>query len=131
MAYEVAGYALRITLVAGGDLSTKQYYFVKINSSGEAVICSGATDRPIGVLQNNPESGEEAAIVVVGGTKVVSSASIDEGALIGTSAAGKADAKLPGTDTTEYAVGTVILSAGADDEILTAVVNCASPARAA
>jgi hypothetical protein len=131
MAYEVAGYALRITLVAGGDLSTKQYHFVKINSSGEAVICSGATDRPIGVLQNNPESGEEAAIVVVGGTKVVSSASIDEGVLIGTSAAGKADAKSPGVDTTEYAVGTVILSAGADDEILTAVVNCASPARAA
>ena len=131
MAYEVAGYALRITLVAGADLSTKQYFFVKINSSGEAVLCSAATDKPIGVLQNNPASGEEAAIVVVGGTKVVSSASIDEGSLIGTSAAGKADAKTPGTDTTEFVVGTVIAAAGADLEILTAVVNCASPARAA
>lgn len=131
MAYEVAGYALRITLPAGADLSTKQYYFVKVNSSGQAVLCAAATDRPIGVLQNTPESGEEAAIVVVGGTKVVSSASIDEGALIGTASTGKADAKVPGTDTTEYAVGTVILAAGADNEILTAVVNCANPHRAA
>jgi hypothetical protein len=131
MAYEVAGYALRITLVAGADLSAKQYFFVKLNSSGEAVLCSGATDKPIGVLQNNPASGEEAAIVVIGGTKLVSSASIDEGTLIGTSAAGKADAKTPGTDTTEFVVGTVIAAAGADLEILTAVVNCASPARAA
>jgi hypothetical protein len=131
MAYEVAGYALRITLPAGGDLSTKQYHFVKVNTSGEAVICAAATDRPIGVLQNNPTAGQEASIVVVGGTKVVSSASIDEGALIGTASTGKADAKTPGTDTTEYAVGTVILAAGADNEILTAVVNCANPHRAA
>jgi hypothetical protein len=131
MAYEIAGYALRITLPAGEDLSAKQYYFVKVNTSGQAVLCAAATDRPIGVLQNDPASGEEAAIVVVGGTKVVSSASIDEGALIGTNNAGKADGKTPGTDTTEYAVGTVILAAGADNEILTAVVNCANPHRAA
>lgn len=131
MAYEVAGYALRITLPAGADLSAKQYYFVKVNTSGQAVLCSGATDKPIGVLQNTPTSGQEAAIVVVGGTKVVSSASIDEGALIGTNADGKADAKTPGSDTTEYVVGSVILAAGADNEILTAVVNCANPHRAA
>lgn len=131
MAYEVAGYALRITLVAGADLSTKQFFFVKINSSGLAVLCANATDKPIGVLQNNPESGEEAAIVVVGGTKLVASAALDEGDLIGTSAAGKADAKTPGVDTTEFVVGTVIAPAGADLEVLTAVVNCASPARAA
>jgi hypothetical protein len=131
MAYEIAGYAVRITLPAGADLSTKQYFFVKVNTSGQAVLCAAATDRPIGVLQNTPESGEEASVLVVGGTKVVASASIDEGSLIGTASTGKADAKTPGTDTTEYAVGTVILAAGADNEILTAVINCAAPARAA
>lgn len=131
MAYEVAGYALRITLPAGADLSAKQYFFVKVNTSGQAVLCSGLTDKPIGVLQNTPKSGEEAAIVVVGGTKVVASASLDEGTLIGTTAAGKAGAKTPGSDITNYVVGTVILAAGADNEILTAVVNCANPHRAA
>ncbi|NBR70501.1 MAG: hypothetical protein EBT75_00130 [Proteobacteria bacterium] len=102
-----------------------------MNSSGQAVLCSAATDRPIGVLQNTPESGEEASVLVVGGTKVVASASLDEGTLIGTTSAGKAGAKVPGTDTTNYAVGTVIFAAGADLELLTAVVNCAAPARAA
>lgn len=131
MAYEIAGYAVRITLPAGADLSAKQYYFVKVNTSGEAVLCSAATDRPIGVLQNSPRSGEEASVLVVGGTKIVASASLDEGTLIGTTSAGKAGAKVPGTDTTNYAVGTVILASGADLELLTAVVNCANPHRAA
>jgi len=130
MAYEIANYAVRITLEAGEDLSTKQYRFVKI-SAGKAVACDNATDAPIGVLQNDPASGEEASIVVVGGTKIVSSASIAAGIKIGTNNAGKADAKVAGTDTTEYTVGVCILAAGADNEILTAVVNCASPNRAA
>jgi hypothetical protein len=131
MAYEIANSAVKITLVAGEDLSSAQYKFVKINSSGQAVACSGATDKPVGVLQNSPASGGEASITVVGGTKVVAGASIDEGVLIGTSSTGKADAKVPGTDTTEYVVGQVILAAGADGEILTALINCSNPHRAA
>jgi len=131
MAYEINQYSVKITLPAAADLSTKQYYFVKVDTSGNAALCSGATDRPIGVLQNTPTAGQAAEVLVVGGTKVVASASLDEGVLIGTTSAGKAGAKVPGTDTTNYVVGTVILAAGADNQILTAVVNCASPARAA
>lgn len=131
MAYEINQYSVKITLPAAADLSTKQYYFVKVNSSGQAALCAAATDRPIGVLQNTPTSGQAAEVLVVGGTKIVASASIDEGVLIGTASTGKADAKTPGTDTTEYGVGQVILAAGADGELLTAVINCASPARAA
>ena len=69
--------------------------------------------------------------MVAGGTKVVASAALSVGTLIGTDNAGKADAKVPGTDTTEFVVGTVIFAAGADGEIATAVVNCAAPSRAA
>jgi len=130
MAYEISNYTLKITLVAGADLSAAQYKFVKI-SAGQAVVCSGATDVPIGVLQNSPASGSEASILVAGGTKIVSSASISAGALIGTNSAGKADAKVAGTDTTEYVAGQVILGAGADGEYLTAVINCANLNRAA
>jgi hypothetical protein len=131
MAYEIANSAVKITLVAGEDLSAKQYFFVKINTSGLAVLCAAATDRPIGVLQNDPASGEEAVITVVGGSKVVASASIDEGAVIGTTAAGKAGAKTVGTDVTNYVVGTVIQASGADGEILSALINCSNPHRAA
>ena len=131
MAYEISNNSLKITLPAGADLSTKQYYFVKVNSSGNAVLCAAATDAPIGVLQNSPISGAEASIVVVGGTKLVAGAAIAAGIKIGTDSAGKADAKVAGTDTTEYTVGQVLLASGADAEILTAVINCASPNRAA
>lgn len=131
MAYEINNYSLKITLVAGADLSTHQYKFVEIGAGGLVTLCNAATDKPIGVLQNAPLSGQEAEIVVAGGTKVVSSANIAVGALIGTDNAGKADAKTPGTDTTEFVVGTVILTAAAAGEILTAVVNCAAPSRAA
>ena len=131
MAYEISNNSLKITLPAGADLSAKQYYFVKVNSSGNAVLCAAATDAPIGVLQNAPISGAEASIVVVGGTKLVAGAAIAAGVKIGTASTGKADAKVAGTDTTEYTVGQVLLASGADLDVLTAVINCASPNRAA
>lgn len=131
MAYEISNYSVKITLPAAADLSAKQYYFVKINTSGQAALCAAATDKPIGVLQNAPTSGQAAEVLVVGASKVVASASIDEGVAIGTASTGKADAKTVGSDVTEYIVGQVILAAGADGNVLTAVINCASPARAA
>ena len=131
MAYEINNYSLKITLVAGADLSAAQYKFVEIGAGGVVTVCNGATDRPIGVLQNAPLSGQEAEVVVAGGTKVVSSGNIAIGSAIGTDASGKAVALTAGTDTTKFVVGTVILPASADGEILTAVVNCAAPGRAA
>jgi hypothetical protein len=130
MAYEIQPYAVKITAVAGADLSAAQYKFVKW-SSGNVVVCSATTDVPCGVLQNNPTSGQEAEITVVGGTKIVGSASISVGALVGTTTAGKAAALTVGTDTTKYVAGTIISAPGADGEIGTALINCAAPHRAA
>lgn len=131
MAYEISNYCVKITLVAGADLSAKQYTFVKLNASGQAVAAAAATDIPIGVLQNAPTSGVEAEVLVSGGTKIVAGAAIGEGALIGTSATGKAVALVAGTDTTKYVVGTLLTESAADGNIVTAVVNCAAPGRAA
>lgn len=129
MAYK-GSQPLKLSLSAGADLSTKQFYFVKLDTNGAAVVCSGATDVPVGVLQNKPTSGQAAEIVVVGVTKISADANLTIGNLIGTSADGQADAKTPGTDTTEYVVGRV-LTAPASGTIGTALVNCASPHRAA
>lgn len=131
MAYK-GSQPFKITLEAGADLSTKQYYFVKVDSAtGKAVVCDAVTDRPVGVLQNKPTSGQAAEIVVVGLTKISSNAGLTAGNLIGTSIDGQADAKTPGTDTTEYVVGQVLTTTGGADVIGSAIVNCASPARAA
>jgi hypothetical protein len=105
MAYEISNYSVKVTLVAGADLSALQYNFVKINSSGQAVACAAATDIPVGVLQNAPTSGQEAEVLIVGGTKIVAGAAIGEGALVGTGSTGKAVALVAGTDTTKYVVG--------------------------
>ena len=131
MAYEISNGTLKITLIAGADLSAKQYYFVKMSADNTCVICSAATDSPIGVLQNSPEANEEASVTVIGGTKLVAGAAIAAGIKIGTASNGKADAKVAGTDTTEYTVGQVLLASAADLDVLTAVINCASPNRAA
>lgn len=130
MAYEINPYALKITAPAGADLSGAQYKFVKW-SGGNVILCAAATDVPCGVLQNSPTSGQEAEVTVVGGTKIVGSASISVGALIGTTSAGKAVALTAGTDTTKYVVGSIISAPGADGEIGTALINCAAPHRAA
>lgn len=130
MAYEFSNYSVKVTLVAGADLSAKQYYFVKLDSSGNAILAAAATDRPIGVLQNAPTAGQEAEVLIVGGTKLVSSGVISEGAAIGTASTGKAVSLTVGTDTTAYILGSAITEAAASD-VFTAVINCASAGRAA
>ena len=125
-------------LVSGEDLSasTVAFKFVKLSADRTVVVCSGATDKPIGVLQApTPTSatGQAVTVVGLGVTKVQADASLTAGNLIGTSADGQADAKTPGTDTTEYVVGTVLEVAGGTTagNYVTAAINCFSPARAA
>ena len=131
MAYEISNYSVKVTLVAAADLSALQYTFVKLNSSGQVAAAAAATDIPIGVLQNAPTSGQEAEVLIVGGTKLVAGAAISEGALVGTSSTGKAVALVAGTDTTKYVVGTLLTESGASGDVVTAVINCANPGRAA
>ena len=128
MAYEISNYSVKVTLVAGADLSSKQYTFVKLDSSGQAVAAAAATDIPIGVLQNAPTSGQEAEVLIVGGTKLVAGATIAIGNTLGTTSAGAASV-LTVTDTTKFVLGSAI-SGGASADVITAVINCANPTRA-
>ena len=61
---------LDITLEAGEDLSSDQYRFV-ILSSGKVYRPNATTDRPIGILQNDPESGQAAHVRMMGISRVV------------------------------------------------------------
>jgi len=131
MAYEINNYSVRATFVAAADLSALQYTFVKLNSSGQAAAVTAATDIPIGVLQNNPTSGQEASVTIVGGTKLKASASATLGTALnfGTTSAGKA-VTLTVSDTTKYVLGVYLQAPGADGDIIAAVINCANPTRA-
>lgn len=130
MAYK-GSQPFKITLEAGASLTSSQYHFVKLNASGQAVECSAVTDKPIGVLQNNPASGGACEIVVVGLTKISTNAALAIGDLIGTSNDSQAAAYVSGTDSTKFIVGTVLVTSGAADEITSVLVNCANPHRGA
>lgn len=130
MAYEIP--VLMHSRRAAGDLTAKQYHFVKLDSNGDVVICAGATDVPYGVLQNAPDEGETAEIMLLGISKVKADGTIAVGALIGTSADGQADSKTVSTDSTEYAVGRYIgTAAAAAADVITCTINCLNPHRAA
>lgn len=125
MAFEISNYAVKITRVAGADLSAAQYKFVEQDSAGNVTVCNNAGDLPIGVLQNAPLQGQEAEVLVVGGTKVVAGAAVTNASIIGTDSAGKAVAKDTSTD---FRVGRIIDATGAADGVtVTAIINCANP----
>lgn len=120
----------RWSFVAGANLT--QFTFVKLNSSGQVIPCAAVTDRPIGVVQDAPLSGDTATVCAYGITKIVTgAAALAFGATIGTDASGNAVALTPGTDTTKYLVGTVIGASSAATEYCSAWINCPSAGRAA
>lgn len=102
-----------LSFTAGASLAASQYLAVKLSADDTVVVCNGATDKPIGILQNKPASGGVAEVAVLGRTKWISDAALTAGDLVGTSADGQADAKTPGGDVTEYVLGTVLMGTGA------------------
>ena len=121
----------QVTLTAGADLSAKQHLFVKLDSNGAVVPCAAITDIPVGVLQNNPASGQAASVLVIGVTKLQSNGSVAIGDVLGTSSDAQADTIAPGTDTTVYAVGRALTAGTTAGDVFTALIDCARPSRAA
>lgn len=117
MAYEFSPAAVKTTLKAGEDLSGKQYHFVKIdNGDGTVKAVSAATDKPIGVLQNDPKAGQAAEVTIVGGTKVVSGGTASPGQVVLTSSSATAVTGALGANqaaSAQFVMGTFIESATA------------------
>ena len=125
MAYESPSVSIG-TFTAAADLSAKQYHFVIMASATTVNVATAITNAPIGILQNNPTSGQQAVVQVFGVSKVVADGTLAAGNFIGTSADGQADAISPGTDTTVYMMGQCIqaASAGETTSMILNVNNC-------
>lgn len=91
MAYEQPGVKLT-GLTADADLSTKQFYFVKMSATNRQVsLCDTDGEAVIGVLQNKPNASGVAAEVMANGiSKIEAGETIVAGDFIGTDSAGKA-----------------------------------------
>ena len=114
------------TFTAGADLSAKQYHFVVMASATTVNVATAITNAPIGILQNDPESGEQAVVRLSGVSKVVADGTLAAGNFIGTSADAQADAISPGTDTTVYMTGQCVeaASAGETTTMILNITNC-------
>ena len=117
------------TFVAGEDLSGNQYYGVEMAADGDVELIDAITDKPVGVLLNEPESGQEAQVLIVGRCPVVTGEIITLPSLVRFGANGKAYMWDPGTDTTAYVAGTFKEAATEAGMVVEAIINCANPAR--
>ena len=118
------------SFTAGADLSNSQYRFVKLNGNMQMVRCSAPTDIPVGVLQDRPKMGEAGRVMIIGRSKVSSNEALTAGWLIGTTNNGQAERKEPGTDSAHYIAGQVLHGSSSANIPASALINCASPARA-
>jgi len=112
-----------ISMEAGEDMSSSQYYMVDVSAADKVDLVDAATDAPIGVLQNAPESGQAALVRITGHTKVVVGAPVSVNDKVMPDASGRAVTATPGSDTTKYIVGTVTKAADAAGEIAEIVLQ--------
>lgn len=134
MAWEMP--LFNVTFEAGADLSAASnlYKIVELDSNGRVTICNGATDKPIGILQEAASAaavGTAVTVMVAGISKVQGDADLAIGDFFGTSGDGQADAKTPGTDTTEYLMGRVLKDNSAAGGYATVIFSCLNIARGA
>lgn len=121
-----------VTLEAAADQSGKQFYILAMSANKTAAVCSGVTDKPIGVQQDKPVASAGAAISVCyqGYTKILAGGTVAAGDKIGTDGNGKAVAYVAGTDTTKYLIGICVVG-GASGELIEAIIDCPGAGRGA
>lgn len=125
MAWDQAPVGGDPTYEAGADLRTKQYYIVEEATTGKVTVCDNAGDVGFGVLQNDPNTGEEAVVRIAAGSysKVVSDGSgtaIAIGDKVGTDGNGKAIKK---TTDKDWILGFAEGASSADGTIITVRLN--------
>lgn len=133
MAFEIPIQTLSFTAASDMSAASCQFAFVEQASNGDVHLCNAASDIPLGVLQNRPQRGEVANVMVTGVSKVrVGATDITAPALIGTDATSRAVVYVAGgTGTASFIVGRVIAldsTTDNDGKLVTALINCANPA---
>ena len=87
-----------VSFKSGGDLSSCQFYPVKLTAANTIGTCSAENDAVIGILQNKPEAANAAADVLLlaggGVSKIVSSGTIAAAGLVYVGSDGRCRAPL-------------------------------------
>lgn len=108
-----------IARTADADLSGKQYHIVRLTAGKGTNLASLATTSAIGgVLQTVSSSGDRAAVGYSGVSKVVAGAALTENDVFTCNGSGRAVVVTSG----QMAVGRALGAAGADGEVVTALI---------
>ena len=108
----------QITLEAAADYSTKQFFFVDVDSNGRAILVASAGANAIGVLMNKPDAlGKAAEVAVSGVVKVEAGGTVTAGEKVQSDAAGNATTAA----SADHVLGRAITS-GADGEVISVLL---------
>lgn len=112
---EATGWSLGTGVKTGADLSTHQYKIVKFDGSGDIVVATTkASDLLLGIIQDNPPSGQACDVKCAGISKGIAGAAVTKGARLTTDGSGRAIAWSTG----EVQIGIALsAAAAAGDEI--------------
>jgi len=113
-----------VSFIAYEDLSSYQYHFVTMQDQNNVRLMDGATEFPIGVLQNAPEAGEAALVRIEGTSKLKMNAALAVTALVKAEYVGAADTGKGDAADTEGDIvrGVVIVPSGAEDDVGTVLL---------
>lgn len=115
MAWETPGFKLP-GHTAAADLSALQYTAVDVTAAG-AVNSATAAQEIVGILQNDPTSGQSAEVMVSGISKVVAGGAISAGAMCEVGAGGKLVTIAAGV-----AVAKALTAAAGDGDLITVLL---------
>jgi hypothetical protein len=91
-----------VTRPAGADLTTRQFFAVKVGSDGRVVLAA-AGEMALGILQNNPAVNVAATIAMAGTSKAVAGGVINAGDPVAADANGRIVAAVRGRTNTSDA----------------------------
>ena len=128
MAFEIPG--RKITRVAGADLSALKHTFVVLDTDGTVIAASADTEKPYGILQNNPTAGGEAEIMKDGVSKLIAGEAVNIGEPIGMGATGRGMHYAYAT-ATKFIVGTALSATTGAGQMMVVDFSCSSPGRGA
>lgn len=103
---------------AGEDLSSNQYYAVYLSDDHTVKLCTTSHVDAIGVLQNEPESGEMATVRVLGTSKLIVAESISVGNRIYIDTDGKGNEEDTAAQAEVRLIGIALEASSTDGDII-------------
>jgi hypothetical protein len=113
---------------AAADLTAEQYKVVCLGADGTVNLPKTAiTAVPLGILQNAPDTGEEAVVALIGSggiSKAVANAALANGAVVALEWVSDSDSgKVKAAASTQYPIGQVVFPSGAEDDLCSVLLT--------